>query len=65
MAAYWNTKKRLDDLTNKVDFFLRTSLPPREGVFFNGQIFDAHEFICRLIKSANKRIILIDNDVDE
>ena len=58
-------EKRLDDLTNKVDFFLRTSLPPREGVFFNGQIFDAHEFICRPIKSANKRIILIDNYVDE
>ena len=58
-------EKRLDDLTNKVDFFIRTSLPPKEGVFFNGQIFDAHEFICRLIKSANKRIILIDNYVDE
>lgn len=57
--------KRLDDLTDKVDFFIRTSLPPKEGVFFNRQIFDAHEFICRLIKSANKRIILIDNYVDE
>lgn len=57
--------KRLDDLTDKVDFFIRTSLPPKEGVFFNGQIFDAHEFICRLIKSAEKRIILIDNYVDE
>lgn len=57
--------KRLDDLTDKVDFFIRTSLPPKEGVFFNGQIFDAHEFICRLIKSANKRIVLIDNYVDE
>lgn len=57
--------KRLDDLTDKVDFFIRTSLPPKEGVFFNGQIFDAHEFICRLIKGANKRIILIDNYVDE
>lgn len=57
--------KRLDDLTNKVDFFIRTSLPPKEGIFFNGQIFDAHEFICRLIKSANNRIILIDNYVDE
>lgn len=57
--------KRLDNLTDKVDFFIRTSLPPKEGVFFNGQIFDAHEFICRLIKSANKRIILIDNYVDE
>ena len=57
--------KRLDDLTDKVDFFIRTSLPPKEGVFFNGQIFDAHEFICRLIKSATERIVLIDNYVDE
>lgn len=57
--------KRLDDLTDKVDFFIRTSLPPKEGVFFNGQIFDAHEFICRLVKSATERIILIDNYVDE
>lgn len=57
--------KRLDDLTGKVDFFVRTSLPPKEGVFFNGQIFDAHEFICRLVKSATERIILIDNYVDE
>ena len=56
--------KRLDILTDKVDFFIRTSLPPKEGIFFNGQIFDAHEFICRLI-SANKRIIVIDNYIDE
>lgn len=52
--------KRLDDLTDKVDFFIRASLPPKEGVFFNGQIFDAHEFICRLIKSANNRIVAPD-----
>lgn len=57
--------RRLDDLTDKVDFFIRTSLPPKEGIFFNGQIFDAHEFICSLIKRANNRIILIDNYVDE
>lgn len=57
--------KRLDDLTDKVNFFLRTSLPPKEGIFFDGQIFDAHEFICRLIKKAVSRIILIDNYVDE
>ena len=57
--------KRLDDLTDKVNFFIRTSLPPKEGIFFDGQIFDAHEFICRLIKKAISRIILIDNYVDE
>ncbi len=57
--------RRLDELTDKVDFFVRTSLPPVEGVFFNGQIFDAYKFVCDLVKSADKRIILIDNYVDE
>ena len=57
--------KRLDDLTGKVDFFLKTSLPPREGILFDGQIFDAHVFVSDLIRRACKRIILIDNYVDE
>lgn len=57
--------KRLDDLTGKVDFFLKTSLPPREGILFDGQIFDAYVFVCDLIKRARKRIVLIDNYIDE
>ena len=57
--------RRLDDLTDKVDFFVRTSLPPVEGVFFNGQIFDAHKFVSGIIKSAVNRIVLIDNYIDE
>lgn len=57
--------RRLDDLTDKVDFFVRTSLPPVEGVFFNGQIFDAHKFVSSIIKSAVNRIVLIDNYIDE
>ena len=57
--------KRLDDLTGKVDFFLKTSLPPREGVLFDGQIFDAYVFVCDLIKRARKRVVLIDNYIDE
>lgn len=40
-------------------------LKPRQGIFFNGQIYDAYEFICGLIKSAKTRIVLIDNYVDE
>jgi len=44
---------------------LNTNLPPNEGIFFNGQIFDAWVFISGLIKSANKSLILIDNYVDE
>lgn len=57
--------RRLDDLTDKVDFFVRTSLPPVESVFFNGQIFDAHKFVSGIIKSAVNRIVLIDNYIDE
>lgn len=53
------------DLADKVDFFVRTSLPPVEGVFFNGQIFDAYKFALDLIKSAKKSLLLIDNYVDE
>lgn len=57
--------KRLDDLTGKVDFFLKTSLPPREGVLFDGQIFDAYSLISDLIRKATNRIVLIDNYVDD
>lgn len=57
--------RRLDELSDKVDFFVRTSLSPKEGVFFNGQIFDAYRFVCDLVKSAKKQIVLIDNYVDE
>jgi len=57
--------KRLNQLSDKVDFFVRTSVPPVEGIFFNGQIFDAHVFASGLVKSARKRLVLIDNYVDE
>lgn len=49
----------------KINFFVRTSLTPIEGIFYNGQIFDAYAFVTRLIKSAKKSIVLIDNYVDE
>ena len=55
----------LDKHEDKIDFFVRTSLPPVEGVFHNGQIFDAYKFATDLIKSANKRLVLIDNYIDE
>lgn len=57
--------EQIHELQDKVDFFIRTSLPPREGIFVDGQIYDAFEFIERLIKSAEKSIMLIDNYVDE
>ena len=51
--------------SEKIDFFVRTSLQPVEGIFYDGQIFDAYVFVSDLIKSAKQRIVLIDNYVDE
>lgn len=51
--------------SEKIDFFVRTSLPPVEGIFFDGQIFDAYKFATDLIRSAKKSLLLIDNYVDD
>ena len=56
---------RVSNTEDKIDFFVRTSLPPVEGVFFEGQIFDARVFVSDLIKSAKKSIVLVDNYIDE
>lgn len=58
-------EERLNQIDKKMDFFVRTSLPPVEGIFFGGQIFDAYTFASDLIKSAHESIVLIDNYVDE
>ena len=58
-------EKRLDYLTDKVEFFVRTSLPPVEGIFYDGQLFDAYKFATDLIRSARVSLLLIDNYVDE
>ena len=49
------------DLTDKVNFFVRSSLPPVEGIFYDGQIFDAYAQIINLIKQAKRSVVLIDN----
>ena len=49
----------------KIDFFVRTSLPPHQGIFYDGQIFDAYTFINDRIREATTRIILIDNYIDD
>lgn len=56
---------RIDKLENDVAFFVRTSLPPVEGIFYDGQIFDAYAHIVSLIKQAKHSIVLIDNYIDE
>ena len=58
-------ENRLNAIDKKIDFFVRTSLPPVEGIFFNGQIFDAYKFATDIIKYARKSILLIDNYIDE
>ncbi len=58
----------LDDLTKKVnqmDLQINTKLIPTQGVFMNGQVFDAYELTSRIIRSAKQRIVLIDNYIDE
>ncbi|MBQ8152607.1 MAG: virulence RhuM family protein [Prevotella sp.] len=57
--------KEIAEIRNKVDFFVQTSLPPLQGVFFDGQIFDAYRFVSDLVRKADRRIILIDNYVDD
>ena len=59
------TEKRVTETEKKIDFFVKTALPPKEGIFYDGQIFDAYIFMSDLIKSAKKSIILIDNYIDE
>lgn len=57
--------KTLEKHSEKIDFFVRTALPPVEGVFFDGQIFDAYAFVAELIRKAKRSIVLIDNYVDD
>ncbi len=67
--------KRIDRIEDKYDDLsaevkdirlqLNTTLPKNQGIFFDGQIFDAYVFVCDLIKSAQKDIVVIDNYIDE
>ena len=58
-------RQMLDSHEKKIDFFVRTSLPPVEGIFFDGQIYDAYAFVAELVRKATRRIVLIDNYIDD
>jgi len=58
-------ENRVAKTEEKIDFFVKTSLPPVQGIFYEGQIFEAYIFASNLIKSAKKSIVLIDNYIDE
>jgi hypothetical protein len=63
---------RLEDNVHKImgrvdeiDLQIKSNLPPKQGIFFDGQVFDAYVFVANLIKNAKNNIILIDNYIDE
>ena len=58
-------EQRVSKTEEQIGLFVRTALPPAEGIFYDGQIFDAYAFVSDLIRSARKRIILIDNYIDD
>ena len=57
--------RHLLQLDEKVDFFVRSSIQPKEGIFFDGQIFDAYALIAGLIRKAKHRIVVIDRYIDD
>jgi len=60
-----NLEKRVLEHDQKFDLLIKTSLPPVEGIFYDGQIFEAYSFIADIIRSAQTSIILIDNYIDD
>lgn len=58
-------EQRIRKNEEQIGFFIRSALPPVEGVFCDGQIFDAYVFASQLVKSAKSRVVLIDNYIDE
>ena len=60
-----NQQALLTEHSEKIDLFIRTSIPPLEGIFYDAQVFDAHVFVSDLIRKAKTRIVLIDNYVDD
>ena len=57
--------EQLAKKVNSIDLQLKTNLPPNQGVFFNGQIFDAYAFINNLLRNAKENVVLIDNYIDD
>ena len=56
---------KFSEYDEKFDFFIKTSWPPVEGVFYDGQLFDAYKFVADLIRTATTSLILIDNYIDD
>lgn len=57
-------EQRVAKTEEQIDFFVRTSLPPAEQVFYNGQFVEARVLLEKIIKTARKRVVVIDAYVD-
>ena len=55
------TEADVADLKEKVDFFVQTQTPPLQGVFYEGQLWDARALVAKMIAGAKRSIVLIDN----
>ena len=55
------TDKRIDEVFKRLD----ANIPPVQGIFYDGQVFDAYRFVSDLMRKAKKSIVLIDNYVDD
>lgn len=60
-----NKMNLLEIKNNEFDLILKTNLPLSQGIFYDGQVFDAHAFVSGIMKSAKETITLFDNYVDE
>ena len=56
------TDEKFEKIFNEMQ---RKEIEPKQGIFFDGQIFDAYKFVAGLIRKADKSIVLIDNYIDE
>ena len=60
-----NNMETLKEKVNEIDLQINTHLIPTQGVFFDGQVFDAYELASKIIRSAKQSIVLLDNFIDE
>ncbi len=61
----YNHDVQLKEINEQINYFVQKSMPPVQGVFYGGEIFEAYKFMTDLIKIANESIIVIDNYIDE
>ncbi len=61
----YNHDVQLKEISEQINYFVQKSMPPVQGVFYGGEIFEAYKFVSNLIKIANESIIVIDNYIDE